>query len=89
MIDLKSGDISLMAQLRKGTIDGIRPFGNDYLISFFEGELFRVTKTGKVTEILNTRGQNSNIADFEYVESTKLLIVPALWNNKIVAYRLE
>lgn len=87
-IDVKTKAISPIAQLKKGIIDGIKPIGDDYLVSFFEGNLFRVTKAGKVTQLLNSRNIH-NLADFEYIESKRLLVVPALWQHKVIGYRLE
>ena len=87
-IDVKTKTMTTLAQLKKGIIDGIKPIGDDYLVSFFEGNLFRVTKNGNVTELLNSRGLH-NIADFEYIESKNLLVVPALWQHKIIGYKLE
>lgn len=88
-IDLKSGEITVIAQMKKGIIDGIKIIDDDYLVSYFEGILYRVTKEGSVTEILNTKADKINMADFEYIESKKMLIVPALWNHRIIAHRLE
>lgn len=88
-IDIQSKQISVIAQMKKGIIDGIKPIGDDYLVSFFEGNLFLVTKKGEVTEILNTITNKTNMADFEYIESKGLLIVPALWQHKLVAYRMS
>lgn len=88
-IDIATKIVSKIAQLPKGIIDGVKTIGDDYLVSFFEGNLFRITSDGRVTELMNTRAEGINIADFEYVESKRLLLVPALNSNKVIAYRLE
>ena len=88
-INLENKEIRKIAQMQNGIIDGIKTIENDYLVSFFEGILYRVTKSGEITELLNTRNTETNIADFEYIASKKMLIVPALWNHKIIAYRLD
>lgn len=88
-IDVKTKSVSTIAQMEKGIIDGIKPIGNDFLISFLEGSLYRVTRNGQVTEVLNTRNKSIDMADFEFIESKNIVILPAIWQHKIVAFRLE
>jgi hypothetical protein len=85
-VDIQSKAISKIAFLGDGSIDGIQKCGEDYLVSHFQGNIYLVTGLGEVKELVNTREQNLNIADFDYVENEGLIIVPALWNNKMVGY---
>lgn len=85
-VNLKTKTISKIALLADGIIDGIKKSGNDYIVSHYEGNLYNVTKTGEITELLNTRKEQINCADFEYIENEKMLFIPALTNNKVFAY---
>lgn len=86
-IDPISKEIKKIAYLGEKTVDGIRPCGEGYLVSLFEGNLFWVGLDGEVREILNTREEKLFQADFEYIESKGLIFIPALWNNKILIYK--
>ena len=85
-VDMETLEVTNIAHLGPGILDGIKPCGNDYLVSHFKGNLYRVSMNGTVKELLNTREEKLYIADFEYIESKDLLIVPALWNHKLVGY---
>ncbi len=85
-IDMETLEVTNIAHLGPGILDGIKPCGDDYLVSHFLGNLYRVSLDGTVEELINTREQKSFIADFEYIETKELVIIPALWNNKIVGY---
>jgi hypothetical protein len=86
-IDLNNKKVSTIARFKKGTLDGIKKIGNDYLASHFEGSLYRVKKTGEITELLNTRKTKTFCADFEYIDELKLFIIPALWNSQLFCYK--
>ena len=88
-IDVKTKAVSKVAQMKKGIIDGIKNIEDDLLISFLEGNLYRVTMDGKITEILNTRRKEIDMADIEYIESKKIVIIPAIWQHKVVAFKLK
>ena len=88
-VNINTGETIVIGQLKKGIIDGIQTMGNNYLVSFFEGNLFLITPFGEVVEILNTRDENINIADFVFIEEKGLLIAPALDSNKLVAFKLK
>ncbi|OSY88577.1 hypothetical protein WH52_05470 [Tenacibaculum holothuriorum] len=69
--------------------DGIVPIGNgDYLISSWEGMIHYVTKDGKKTLLLDTRKEKINAADITYIPSKKMVLVPAMLQNKLMAYKL-
>ncbi|HSR17461.1 MAG TPA: hypothetical protein VLM39_05135 [Ignavibacteriaceae bacterium] len=85
-VNLITKEIVRIAQLRSGIIDGIKKCGSNYLVSHFEGSLFLVSSDGKIKELINIRNEKINIADFEYIEDQGLIIVPALYNNKLLGY---
>lgn len=89
IVDIPTKNVKILAQLKKGVIDGIQKYTNGYLVSHFEGNLFFVSNTGEVKEIINSRAEKINIADFEYIESKKTVIAPSLRNNKLVAFKLN
>jgi len=86
--DLATKKIKTLACLGAGIVDGIRvDERGDYLVSHWEGQLYRITSAGHVTELLDTIG-DINLADFEYIQGEKLLVVPTFVGNKVVAYKL-
>lgn len=69
--------------------DGIVAIGNgDYLISSWEGMIHYVTKKGDKTLLLDTTKEKVNSADITYVSELKMLLVPAMLQHKLIAYRL-
>jgi DNA-binding beta-propeller fold protein YncE len=70
-----------------GNLDGIEPDGDDFIVSdWVAGKVFRIARSGKA-DVLLTLTQGT--ADIGYVPSEKLLIVPLMMNDKVVAYRLQ
>ena len=69
--------------------DGIVPVGNgDYLASSWRGELFYLTAGWKSHQLLDTREEQINSADIDYVIDRNLLLVPTFFDNRVVAYQL-
>jgi sugar lactone lactonase YvrE len=87
-IDLYTREITDLAQMGEGIIDGIKKCGDGYLVSHFNGNLYYISPSGEVKELLNTRSEGIFQADFEYIPSKHLLIIPALWNNKLLFYSI-
>jgi sugar lactone lactonase YvrE len=86
-ISISDKKISNIAAMGPGIIDGIKKHGNDYFVSLYAGNLYLVQRDGKITELLNTRKNKINCADFEYVEKIHLFIIPALSNSKVTGYK--
>lgn len=86
-VNLETLEVNNIAYLGSGILDGIRPCSDDYLVTDFLGNLYRVSMEGNVEELINTREEKIFLADFEYIEGKDLLIIPALWNNKLIGYR--
>jgi hypothetical protein len=69
--------------------DGITAIGNgDYLVSSWQGFIHYVYKNGDKKLLLDTSKEGINAADICYIPSKKLLLVPAMLNHKLMAYRL-
>ena len=89
-VDIETKEISKIAKLDQGFIDGIRLDNNgNYLVSLWHGKIFRVSKEGEVILILNSCTPEIYSADFEYIKEKNLLIVPTFYGNTVVAYKLE
>jgi sugar lactone lactonase YvrE len=88
-IHLETGDIENVALLGPGNIDGIQQNGNNLLVSHFMGNLYSIDEEGNVEELLNTREQDIFVADFCYIPSEKLFIIPSLRTNKVYGYRFS
>ncbi len=88
-VNLNTKEIVKIAQLKSGIIDGIKKCGSDYLVSHFEGSLFLVSPDGKIKELINIRNEKINIADFEYIGDQGLIVIPALYNNKLLGYHYQ
>jgi hypothetical protein len=86
-IDIATKEIKNIAFLGKGIIDGIRKFGDNYLVSHYEGNIYMVSKEGVVKELLNTRKEKFSCADFEFIESKHMIFSPVLNRNMVTAYR--
>ena len=91
---LRSVDVSTKAitTLADGmaVTDGIVPEGKgNYFVSDWNGQVFHVSADGKKEQLLDTRTDKINAADIEYVAKKKLLVIPAFYKNKLVAYKVE
>jgi sugar lactone lactonase YvrE len=88
-VELDSGHVSDIACLGAGINDGIRVDSDgNYLLSHWEGQLYRVSPSGEVVELLDTMAAGLNCADFEFVRNRDLLVVPTFLGNNVVAYTL-
>ena len=68
--------------------DGITPYGNDFFISNWNGEVNYVTANGQVTKLLDTKAEKINAADITYIPTQNILLVPTFYGNKVVAYQV-
>jgi hypothetical protein len=89
-VDLATGAVRTVARLGPGNLDGLRPDrSGDYLVSHWEGRIYRVRASGGVEKLLDTSTPGDRTADFEYVLGPSLLVVPTFDGNRLVAYRLR
>ena len=57
--------------------------------TYLKGYLIYVTKEGEKILLLDTAEEGINSADICYIPSKKMLLVPAMLNNKLIAYTLS
>jgi hypothetical protein len=69
--------------------DGIERYKNGWIVSNWNGQIYHIDDTGKVTMVLDTQGEKLNSADIEVIEEKDLLIVPTFFGNKVVAYTMK
>jgi len=88
-VDLSTGEVSTLAVLGEGIIDGVSADGHgNILVSHWEGRLFRVAPSGEVTLLLDTTAIGQNMADFGYRVGESLVVIPTFGGNEVVAYEL-
>ena len=88
-IDLATKKIRTIVKFGEGIIDGIKvDKAGNYLVSHWEGRLFRIAPSGEVTKLLDTSAPEIRCADFDYVEEKDLVIVPTMDNGLVKAYKL-
>jgi sugar lactone lactonase YvrE len=90
-VGLVDKKISTIVCLGSGSaMDGVKPDGRgDYIISDYNGRVFRVSPSGEKTELLNTKTPQLFCADLEYIPEQKLLVIPTLYDNRLMTYRLS
>jgi sugar lactone lactonase YvrE len=87
-IDLKTKAISTIVRFGEGLMDGIKVDQNgNYLISHYEGRIYRVTPDGQFTKLLYV--QVEKCADFEFIPEKNLLIIPTLETSELMGYQLS
>ena len=98
MVDMNAGifyevnkNTKELRQIADGLVggDGIIPYGNDFIISNWNGEINYVTAGGQVTKLLDTKADKVNAADIEYIPAQNLLLVPTFFANKVVVYQVK
>jgi len=88
-VDLASATVASVVQFRPGILDGIETDAEgNYLVSQAEGRLYRVTPSGVTTRLLDTSVPETEIANFTFVPDRRLLVIPTLTGDRIVAYRV-
>jgi hypothetical protein len=88
-VNISDKEITDIAHLAPGIIDGIKKCGEGWLVSHFEGNLYLIEPSGQIKELLNTRNEKKYIADFEYIRDKGLIIVPDLWGNRLSGYQYK
>ncbi|WP_202621803.1 SMP-30/gluconolactonase/LRE family protein [Pontibacter russatus] len=59
-----------------------------YLASRWQGEIYLI-RNGKEHLLLDTKGEESNTADIDYIADEQLVLVPTFLKNRVVAYKLD
>jgi sugar lactone lactonase YvrE len=71
-----------------GNLDGVEPDGRGGYTAtdWLNGAIFHVAADGKATRLLDL---NQGSADHEFIEQDRLVVLPMMTDNKVVAYRLD
>ncbi len=90
-VDLEDGNISTLLRLGSGAVmDGIQALEDgSYLMGDWNGRIFRVSANGEQLELINTLDAKLTLADFEYIPEKGLLVIPTLYGNRVLAYKLQ
>lgn len=90
-IDLEDMSIERLAGFGAGSImDGVRPDGEgNFIVSDFRGRVWLVSPSGEKKPLINTWGIEMSCADLEYIGESGLLIIPTLYDNRLVAYQVK
>lgn len=89
-VDLTTKRVTMIATLHRGTVDGVgSDSAGNYLVSYNEGVLLRVSRDGGVTPLLDLTAAEMNIADFDYVAPARLLVIPTFLDGRVIRYDLK
>lgn len=71
-----------------GVLDGLEADGDAgyYVTDWPAGKLLYITRSGQSRELLSV---SQGTADLEYIPATRMLVIPVMMSNKIVAYRIR
>jgi sugar lactone lactonase YvrE len=84
--DLSTKQISTVARLNQGIIDGIKSDKNGNLIvSHNEGRLFRISRKGAVTKISDLTPEGIRMADFDINLEDGKIVMPTFTRNTVIA----
>lgn len=86
-LDLKTKKKRLVTQKPFANIDGLEldENGNYLITDWAAGKVFRVTRQGKATLLLEGF---QGPADLAYIPETQILILPKMKENKVTAYNI-
>ena len=88
--DLSTRQISTIANMGSGIIDGVKVDGEgNYIISHWRGKVYKVRSSGEVVKILDTTGPGAFAADLEFVPDRGFMAVPNFYDNTVTLYRFE
>lgn len=86
-VDLKTKAVSSIGGQPVGNLDGVEAADGGYFVTdWMEGKLLYVSSEGKATT-LQTLKQGS--ADLGYVKEKKLLVIPMMNDNKLLAFTVR
>lgn len=89
-ISLENKKIQTIAELDANTLDGLQFDENgNFMLSKYDGRLYRVTSDGKITRLLDFTGPETYISDFFYDKNEKRLIMPTFLDNSLMSYTFK
>ena len=87
-IDWATGEATVIAT-DLGHGDGIVPVGEgDYITSDWRGRVFYIPADGDPITLLDTREDEINAADIDYIADENMLLVPTFYDNRLKAYKV-
>lgn len=92
LLSARQGKLTEVATGFEAGIDGVEALaGGGYVVSCWVGLVYRVSEDGKVTKLLDTRGQDPqvNTADIGYDTDTNIVYIPTFLSNSVRAYTLK
>lgn len=86
-VNLRTGKKRNITRRRLGNLDGLELAKNgDFIVSDWTlGKVYRISKRGKVKELVSGI---KNTADIANVQSRNLLLIPAMGEDRVVAFEL-
>jgi DNA-binding beta-propeller fold protein YncE len=85
-VNISTREISSVARLNKGIIDGIKSDKDGNLIvSHNEGRLFRITREGKITKIADFTPEGIRMADFDMNLKEGVIVIPTFTRNTVIS----
>ena len=82
--------LTTLADGIEGGADGIEMVkDHEFIVTGWAGTIYYVKDDGKKQLLLDTRKQQTNAADLWYDAATKMVYVPAMSKNMLVAYKLK
>ncbi len=88
-VELATGRVENIVSLGAGIIDGIRVDSQgNYLVSHWEGQLYRISPEGGIVELLDALPEGWNTADFEFIPEENLILIPTFLDNRVRAFRI-
>ncbi len=90
-VNLVDKKINTIANLGKGSVlDGIKVDARgNYIVSDHNGRVFIISPSGDKTKLLDTTTPQLFCADLEYIIDKSLLVIPTLFDNRIMTYKLN
>ncbi|MBN1224128.1 MAG: hypothetical protein JXB23_12850 [Candidatus Aminicenantes bacterium] len=90
-IGLTDKEIKTLASIKAGAIiDGLEDDGRgNLLVSDYNGRVFRITMNGEKTLLLDTQTPKHYCANFAFIPEKNLLVIPSLFDNRIMAFKLN
>ena len=87
-VDYKTKEVTVLNDSINGA-DGVVHAGNNYyFVSNWPGEIYLVAPDSSIYFLIDTKPQEINTADIDYIENKNLLLVPTFFKNRVDAYRL-
>ncbi len=90
-VNPENKNVQILTRLGSGAVmDGIQFLEQgEFLLGDWNGRILWVSAKGEIQEILNTMDAKLTLADFEYIPEKRMLVIPTLYGNRILAFTLD